>query len=296
MQPRHVLAGRVRRDKLRLDLVERHRRGVDDARARRAMGEQFLRHDRAGIETDRAARDEVAPAHRDQIGCARPGADEMYGHGASPLAASAQVAARDHDAGAEQPRVRAGSGESGCLGDRRHAGQRGDTLRMRQRAPACRFELTLRHQHEREAEFSRGCFDAALAALHHRGCDDAKCVRRISCARKRRGYGGLDVGRRRALSASDAGDDHGFTQIHCVTGIAGRQPVLPPTGSARDTAMRISSPPSAGLTSKQHRLGFERHRVGDKPSARAERGDSRVEHPRIARAAADKYGVGRRRA
>ena len=33
--------------------------------------------------------------------------------------------------------------------------------------------------------------------------------------------------------------------IHCVTGIAGRQPVLPPTASARETAMRVSSPPSA---------------------------------------------------
>ena len=40
MQARHVLAGRVRRDELGLDLVERHRRGVDDARAGRAMREQ----------------------------------------------------------------------------------------------------------------------------------------------------------------------------------------------------------------------------------------------------------------
>ena len=40
MQPRDVLAGCMRRREFRVDLVERHRRGVDDARARRAMREQ----------------------------------------------------------------------------------------------------------------------------------------------------------------------------------------------------------------------------------------------------------------
>ena len=50
---------------------------------------------------------------------------------------------------------------------------------------------------------------------------------------------------RRPGPATHAGDDHGLAQTHCVTGIAGRQPVMPPTGSARDSAMRTSSPPSA---------------------------------------------------
>ena len=49
--------------------------------------------------------------------------------------------------------------------------------------------------------------------------------------------GGLDRGEHfrhgHALAAADPRDPHGFTQVHCVTGIAGRQPVMPPSGSAR---------------------------------------------------------------
>ena len=37
MQPRHVAAGGVRGDEFGLDLVERQRRGIDDARAGRAV-------------------------------------------------------------------------------------------------------------------------------------------------------------------------------------------------------------------------------------------------------------------
>src|SRR5258708_36082992 len=57
------------------------------------MTEQFARHDGAGVEAGRTARDEIAAAHRDQVGRARPGADEVYGHGAAPDTATAQVAA-----------------------------------------------------------------------------------------------------------------------------------------------------------------------------------------------------------
>ena len=91
MQPRHVVAGVGRAPAFVDDLVERHRRGVDDARARRAMLEQRPRHERAGIEADRAARDQVAAAHGDEIGRAGAGADEVDGHRPSPVA-MAQVA------------------------------------------------------------------------------------------------------------------------------------------------------------------------------------------------------------
>ena len=37
MQPRDVMAGGVRCDELGFDLVERQRRGIDNARARRAV-------------------------------------------------------------------------------------------------------------------------------------------------------------------------------------------------------------------------------------------------------------------
>ena len=71
MQPRDVLAARVRLDAMGDDRVEIERRRVDDPRARRAMVEQRLRDQRARVEADRAARDQVAPAQSDEIGRAR---------------------------------------------------------------------------------------------------------------------------------------------------------------------------------------------------------------------------------
>src|SRR5581483_10807598 len=44
-------------------------------------------------------------------------------------------------------------------------------------------------------------------------------------------------------SVSPCSDDADLTTDHWVTGMACRQPVNPPTGTARDTAMRVSSPP-----------------------------------------------------
>src|SRR6516164_2849164 len=93
MQPRHVVSRRISGDKLGLDLIERQRRSVDDARILRAELHEIPRHDRAGIEADRATRDQLAPTHSDEVGCAGAGADEMYGHCAAPELASAQVAA-----------------------------------------------------------------------------------------------------------------------------------------------------------------------------------------------------------
>src|SRR5262249_44145781 len=72
---------------------ERQRRGIDDARIFRTKAEQLVQHDRAGIEADRAARDQLASAHGDKVGRAWTGADEVHRHGAAPDLASAQVAA-----------------------------------------------------------------------------------------------------------------------------------------------------------------------------------------------------------
>ena len=73
----------MRPHELRFDLIEAHRRGIDDARAGRAVNEKLRRHERAGVETDRTARQQLAPAHRDEIGGAGACADEMHGHGAA---------------------------------------------------------------------------------------------------------------------------------------------------------------------------------------------------------------------
>ncbi len=45
MQPRHVVTGAVGGDELGFDLIERHRRGIDDARAVGTMREQLRRYD-----------------------------------------------------------------------------------------------------------------------------------------------------------------------------------------------------------------------------------------------------------
>ena len=86
MQPRDILAALVRLAELRHDRIEIERRGVDDPRARRAMVEQRFRDQRAGVEADRAARDQVAPAQGDEIGRAGSGADEMHGHSGASAA------------------------------------------------------------------------------------------------------------------------------------------------------------------------------------------------------------------
>src|SRR5690606_28855593 len=76
---------------LRLDLVERHGRGVDEPRAGRTVRKQLWRHDRARIEADGAAREQVAAPHGNEVGRARPRADEMHGHRSPAERASAQV-------------------------------------------------------------------------------------------------------------------------------------------------------------------------------------------------------------
>src|SRR5579871_6174173 len=92
MQARDIVSHRSGSDELGLDLVERQWRGVDDAGVLWAKLKQRARHDRARIEADRTAGDQLAPAHGDEVGGAGTRADEMHGHGALSEMASAQVA------------------------------------------------------------------------------------------------------------------------------------------------------------------------------------------------------------
>ncbi len=46
-----------------------------------------------------------------------------------------------------------------------------------------------------------------------------------------------------AAPESYTGRDHGFVTTHCVTGIAARQPCMPPTRSRREIARRRIAPP-----------------------------------------------------
>ena len=97
----------------------------------------------------------------------------------------------------------------------------------------------------RDAEFLRGRANAGFAILCIDRGDDIERAGVHLRARERCADSGFDVGRRSATLASDAGGDHGLTQIHWVTGIAGRHAVLLPTAPAREMAMRINSPPKA---------------------------------------------------
>ena len=80
MQPRHVVTGGVGRGEFVDDLVQGQRAGVDHLRVGRAQREQVLRHDRPGVQADRAALQQPLAAHRDQVGGAGPGTDEVDGH------------------------------------------------------------------------------------------------------------------------------------------------------------------------------------------------------------------------
>ena len=54
--------------------------GVDHPGVRRAQRQQVVGHDRARVEAHRAPLEQAFPAHGDQIGRARAGADEVDGH------------------------------------------------------------------------------------------------------------------------------------------------------------------------------------------------------------------------
>ena len=211
---------------MRDDLVEIERRGVDDARARRAMVEQRLRYQRARIEADRAARDEVASAQGDEVGRAGSGADEMHGHGASatarwrrsprPPRGAARAAVR------QRPRPRAPRLRR-CSATPNARSAAGDGVRMRRRLGAKRRE---RQPRQRRADQPRRLARARLARFVGEGEHAPFAFRRTRFrerARRKRG----DRLARDACAAADADGDeaaHGLTQRHCTTGIAGRQP------------------------------------------------------------------------
>ena len=81
MEPGNIEPAGIGRNVLCLDLVKGERRRIDQARPGRAMREELPRYDRAGIEADRAAGEEVAAADGYEVGRTRAGADEMDGHG-----------------------------------------------------------------------------------------------------------------------------------------------------------------------------------------------------------------------
>ena len=95
MEPRNVVAGAMRRLEFGDDLIEAHWRGVDDARPFGAHREDLGVDERAGIEADRAARDELCAAQRDEVRRAWTGTDEMHGHGFTAVHCVTVIAGRN---------------------------------------------------------------------------------------------------------------------------------------------------------------------------------------------------------
>src|SRR3984893_4024731 len=91
MQARNILILTIRAQKFAADLIEAHRRRIDDAGALGTMYEQRPGHERAGEEANGRTGDEIAAAQSIKIGGARPRAAEVNGHG-SFLPAIAQLA------------------------------------------------------------------------------------------------------------------------------------------------------------------------------------------------------------
>ena len=85
MYPRHILARSFRLFDLGDDLVEMHWRSVHHQCIGRRGPDDLLRHQRTRIKADLAALDQFLPAHRNQIGRPRPGADEVDGHAEIPV-------------------------------------------------------------------------------------------------------------------------------------------------------------------------------------------------------------------
>ena len=87
MDPGDVLSPGVSFLHQRDNLVEMHRGGIAHQGVGRRGGDDGLRHQRAGVEADRAALDHAQSAHGDEVRRAWPGTDEVDFHEGSNLAA-----------------------------------------------------------------------------------------------------------------------------------------------------------------------------------------------------------------
>ena len=200
------------------DVVERERRGIDNARAGRTVAEQRTRHDRAGIEAEPGSvRSDLRPLHRDEIGRA-PGrrADEVHRHGAaSPDRASAHVAApktrRADRSTAPRGRQRQSAAASAADGTPANAMTRSERVRVRAPAtPATRRCRALRRLPR--PNFAAAASSPGFAVLERDRRDAIECIRCETGAREGGADRRLYIRRRCTASAAEAGDNHGLFQ------------------------------------------------------------------------------------
>ena len=243
METRHVLAPLMRPHVLRRDGIEIERCGVDEPRAGRAPGQHLRRHDGSGIEADGTAFDERTAPHRDEIGSTGTCSDEMDFHGRVSRRARAQVAEGGGDALDDEAGARPCGRKCRRFRDRSDSMRRDGARGLRAHVRRRRGEGGFGHRHRRHVEPARRFLERRRLGERRDGREPVQCIARKGRALKRQLHESHDLVCGDAAPESHPCHDHGFVTTHCVTGIAARQPCMPPTGSRRETARRRMVPP-----------------------------------------------------
>ena len=115
----------------------------------------------------------------------------------------------------------------------------------RQHPRRLRLERRERQRRQRRAEEPRGFDEPRLVRLGREGEQPQLALRRAEIRRAPGGRARRSVARHARAASEADGDDaaHGFVHRHCTIGIAARQPVKRPTGSACAIAIWPRSPP-----------------------------------------------------
>ena len=120
-------------------------------------------------------------------------------------------------------------GERARRGGAHHRRRRGGLLRSR--------------SHRLHGEPARRLAEGRDAGERVERREPSQRLARETGAPERRFHERHDLLRRGVPAKSHPRDDHRFVTIHCVTGIAARQPCMPPTRSSRKSAKRRIAPP-----------------------------------------------------
>ena len=210
---------------------------------------------------------------------------------------------RSRSAGRARRALRPAAGQRRRLGQRRRrrAGARSAAERVTTSRVACR-QLRCRPTGEGTGRTAAAASRIAGSAgpVGRRGDGDQVAHERPRAAQGR-GRSAPTISsapRRRAGSRyrRSSGAGHGLVQAHCVTGMAGRQPCMPPTGSARSTAKRRRLAAPLLERREQRGLALQRHRVRDERPPGRRAAQAAASTPGAGDAAADEDRVGRRQA
>lgn len=117
---------------------------------------------------------------------------------------------------------------------------------MRQDARTSGFHVALLNPDQPNTARRGGGENAGIEILHRSHGDLFKPLGADAVLTESMRERSLNLFGSNAATISQPGNDHVFTQTHCVTGIAVRQPSISgffPMGLAREIATRVSDPP-----------------------------------------------------